>query len=161
MWSRDGAFVAAALAKASYSDVCRRFFYFCSRVLTEDGYLFQHYNPDGSLARNWHLWLQDGKEVLPIQEDSTTLVLWVLWIHYQCTREIEFIKPLYDKLVKKSADFFCKVPRFRDSVADSLLRFLGIALGNTLLYCRSRDFRPNPTFATRPRFPENFEGSSR
>ena len=112
MWGRDGAFVAAALAKSGYSDVCRRFFEFCSRVLSEDGYLFQHYNPDGSLASNWHPWLQNGKEVLPIQEDSTALVLWALWIHYQSSREIEFIKPLYDKLVKKSADFLVT---YRDS----------------------------------------------
>ena len=105
MWGRDGSFVAAALAKAGYSEVCRRFFDFCARVLSEEGYLFQHYNPDGSLASNWHPWIQDGKEVLPIQEDSTALVLWSLWIHYQCSKDIEFIKPLYEKLIQKSADF--------------------------------------------------------
>ena len=105
MWGRDGAFVAAALAIAGYSEICRRFFDFCARVLSEEGYLFQHYNPDGSLASNWHPWIQDGKEVLPIQEDSTALVLWSLWIHYQCSKDIEFIKPLYQKLIQKSADF--------------------------------------------------------
>jgi len=105
MWGRDGAFVAAALAKAGYSHICRRFFDFCSHVLSEDGYLFQHYNADGSQASNWHSWVHDGKEVLPIQEDSTALVLWALWIHYQCSKDIEFIKPLYRKLVQKSADF--------------------------------------------------------
>ena len=105
MWGRDGSFVAAALAKAGYSEVCRRFFDFCARVLSEEGYLFQHYNPDGSLASNWHPWIQDGKEVLPIQEDSTALVLWSLWIHYQCSKDLEFIKPLYQKLIQKSADF--------------------------------------------------------
>ena len=105
MWGRDGSFVAAALAKAGYSEVCRRFFDFCARVLSEEGYLFQHYNPDGSLASNWHPWIQDGKEVLPIQEDSTALVLWSLWIHYQCSKDIEFIKPLYQNLIQKSADF--------------------------------------------------------
>jgi GH15 family glucan-1,4-alpha-glucosidase len=105
MWGRDGAFVAAALAKAGYSHVCRKFFKFCSTVLSDDGYLFQHYNPDGSLASNWHLWLLDGKEVLPIQEDSTALILWALWIHYQNSKDIEFIRPLYKKLIQKSADF--------------------------------------------------------
>ena len=105
MWGRDGSFVAAALAKAGYSEICRRFFDFCARVLSEEGYLFQHYNPDGSLASNWHPWIQDGKEVLPIQEDSTALVLWSLWIHYQCSKDIEFIKALYQKLIQKSADF--------------------------------------------------------
>jgi GH15 family glucan-1,4-alpha-glucosidase len=105
MWGRDGAFVAAALAKAGYTHVCMKFFDFCTRVLTEEGYLYQHYNPDGSLASNWHPWLVDGKEVLPIQEDSTALILWALWIHYESSKDIEFIRPLYDKLIKKSADF--------------------------------------------------------
>lgn len=108
MWGRDGAFVAVALAKAGYFNVCRKFFNFSSQVLSEEGYLFQHYNPDGSLASNWHSWLVDGEEVLPIQEDSTALVLWALWIHYQYSRDMEFIRPLYKKLIQKSADFLVK-----------------------------------------------------
>jgi glucoamylase len=105
MWGRDGAFVAAALEKAGYPELCRRFFDFCSRVVTEDGYLFQHYNPDGSLASNWHPWILDGEEVLPIQEDSTALLLWALWIHYDCSKDIEFIRPLYAKFILKCANF--------------------------------------------------------
>ena len=105
MWGRDGAFVAAALAKAGYSHVCMKYFDFCASVLTDEGYLFQHYNPDGSLASNWHGWIVDGKEILPIQEDSTALTLWALWIHYQSLKDVEFIKPLYSALIKKAADF--------------------------------------------------------
>ncbi len=105
MWGRDGAFVAAALAKAGYSHACMKYFDFCARVLSDEGYLFQHYNPDGSLASNWHSWLVAGKEVLPIQEDSTALTLWALWIHYQSLNDVEFIRPLYGTLIKKSADF--------------------------------------------------------
>jgi len=105
MWGRDGAFVAAALAKAGYSHVCMKYFDFCTRVLSDEGYLFQHYNPDGSLASNWHSWLVDGKEVLPIQEDSTALTLWALWIHHESLKDIEFIRPLYNTLITKSADF--------------------------------------------------------
>jgi GH15 family glucan-1,4-alpha-glucosidase len=105
MWGRDGAFVAAALEKAGYAELCRQFFDFCGRALAEDGYLFQHYNPDGSLASSWHAWVVDGKEVLPIQEDSTALLLWALWIHYECSKDIEFIRPLYEKCILKCADF--------------------------------------------------------
>jgi len=105
MWGRDGAFVAAALSKAGYSHPCMKYFDFCARILSEEGYLFQHYNPDGSLASNWHSWLVEGKEVLPIQEDSTALTLWALWIYYQCVKDVEFIRPLYGKLIKKAADF--------------------------------------------------------
>ena len=65
----------------------------------------QHYNPDGSLASTWHPWLLEGRQVLPIQEDSTALVLWALKIHHDCAKDIEFIGPLYKKLILKSADF--------------------------------------------------------
>jgi len=105
MWGRDGAFVSVALAKAGYSHICMKYFDFCARVLTDEGYLFQHYNPDGSLASNWHSWVVDGQEVLPIQEDSTALILWAIWIHYQEINDIEYIKPLYDTLIKKAANF--------------------------------------------------------
>ncbi|MCG2726388.1 MAG: glycoside hydrolase family 15 protein, partial [Elusimicrobia bacterium] len=114
MWGRDGAFVIVALAKAGYSHVCAKYFDFCARVLSKEGYLFQHYNPDGSLASNWHSWLVDGKEVLPIQEDSTALTLWALWIHYRSLKDkdIEYIQPLYNTLIKKTADFLVD---YRDS----------------------------------------------
>ena len=105
MWGRDGAFVAAALAKAGYSHVCMKYFDYCARILSDEGYLLQHYNPDGSLASNWHSWLVAGQEVLPIQEDSTALTLWALWIHYQSLKDVEFIRPLYNTLIKKAADF--------------------------------------------------------
>ncbi len=105
MWGRDGAFVAAALAKAGYTQPCTRFIDFCSSVLSDEGYLWQHYNPDGSLASNWHPWLVDGEAVLPIQEDSTALILWALWIQYENTKEIGYFRYLYNTLIIKSADF--------------------------------------------------------
>jgi glucoamylase len=111
MWGRDGGFVVAALAKAGYSSTCRKFFRFCADVLSEEGYLFQHYNPDGTLASNWQPWVIEGKEVLPIQEDSTALVLWALWKYYCSTKDLEFVKSLYDRLIIRSADFMV---RYRD-----------------------------------------------
>ncbi len=105
MWGRDGAFIAAALAKAGYPAVCTKFFNFCDQALSKEGYLYQHYNPDGSLASNWHPWMVDGKAVLPIQEDSTALLLWALWIYYEKSKDIEFIRPLYNGFIQKSANF--------------------------------------------------------
>jgi GH15 family glucan-1,4-alpha-glucosidase len=104
MWGRDGAFTAAALEKAGYSELCRKFFEFCRGALSEEGYLFQHYIPDGSMASNWHAWLRDGKEVLPIQEDSTALILWAL-ASLRVLEDVEFIRPLYETLILKSANF--------------------------------------------------------
>ena len=105
MWPRDGALVAAALVDAGYSEVTRRFFDFCHRVITNEGYLLHKYNPDGSLASSWHGWYQDGRKELPVQEDETALVLWALWRHFQRFRDIEFIKPHYRGLIVRAANW--------------------------------------------------------
>lgn len=105
MWGRDGAYVVVALAEAGLQSVCRNFFRFVARILSEEGYLFQHYNPDGTIASTWHSWVHDGREVLPIQEDSTSLVLWAFWEYFKIYRDIEFIRPLYAPFILKIADF--------------------------------------------------------
>ena len=105
MWPRDGALVAAALIDAAYSEVTRRFFDFCHRVITDEGYLLHKYNPDGSLASSWHGWYQDGRKELPVQEDETALMLWALWRHFQRFRDVEFIKPHYRGLVVRAANW--------------------------------------------------------
>ena len=105
MWPRDGALVASALIDAGYSEVTRRFFDFCHRVITGEGYLLHKYNPDGSLASSWHAWYRDGNVELPVQEDETALVLWALWRHFERFRDIEFIKPHYRGLICRAADW--------------------------------------------------------
>jgi GH15 family glucan-1,4-alpha-glucosidase len=105
MWPRDGALVAAALIDAGYSEVTRRFFDFCHRVITDEGYLLHKYNPNGSLASSWHGWYRDGRKELPVQEDETALVLWALWRHFQRFRDIEFIKLHYRGLIVRAANW--------------------------------------------------------
>ncbi len=105
MWPRDGALVASALIDAGYSEVTRRFFNFCHRVITDEGYLLHKYNPDGSLASSWHAWYRDGHKELPVQEDETALVLWALWRHFERFRDIEFMKPHYRGLIIRAADW--------------------------------------------------------
>jgi len=104
MWPRDGALVAATLINAGYSEISRRFFDFCHRVITDQGFLLHKYTPDGSLASSWHAWCADGKKQLPIQEDETALVLWALWRHFDRFRDIEFIKRHYRGLVIRAAN---------------------------------------------------------
>ncbi len=108
MWPRDGALVSAALIDAGYAEVTRRFFDFCHRVITEEGYLLHKYNPDGSLGSSWHGWTQDGEKRLPIQEDETALVLWALWRHFERFRDIEFVKPHYRGLIIRAANWLCR-----------------------------------------------------
>src|SRR5712691_5977875 len=109
MWPRDGAIVTVALIQAGYSEITRRFFHFCSRLTTPEGFLLHKYNPDGSVGSSWHPWMSpDGKRQLPIQEDETALILWALWSHFEKYHDVEFIKPLYKPMVKTAADFLAR-----------------------------------------------------
>ncbi len=111
MWPRDGALVANSLDMAGFPDIARSFYKFCSDVLTEEGYFYHKYNPDGSPASSWHPWVLKGNRAMPIQEDETALVVWALWRHYFRYRDIEFIRPLWVDVVQKAADFMA---RYRD-----------------------------------------------
>ena len=108
MWPRDGALVAYALDLAGFPIPARKFFEFCGEIIGRDGYFMHKYNQDGSLASSWHPWILEGKPHLPIQEDETGLVIWALWEHFNIYRDVEFIKPLYRKVVKAAADFMCE-----------------------------------------------------
>jgi GH15 family glucan-1,4-alpha-glucosidase len=119
VWPRDGALVAHALDMAGYPEKTRRFFGFCADVITAEGYLLHKYNPDKSLASSWHPWvapptaragtsqaaLKLGPAQLPIQEDETALVVWAMWRHFQRYRDLDALKPLYGRLIRKAAEF--------------------------------------------------------
>jgi GH15 family glucan-1,4-alpha-glucosidase len=111
---------------AGYPEIARKFFFFCADVITSHGYLLHKYNPDRSLASSWHPWvggpsgpkqgqLKLGAPQLPIQEDETALVVWALWKHFQRYRDLDAVKPLYGRLVRKAADFMVEYrePRTR------------------------------------------------
>ncbi len=107
MWPRDGALAAHALDVAGFPIPAQKFFEFCGEIIGRNGYFMHKYNPDGSLASSWHPWVLEGKPHLPIQEDETGLVLWALWEHFRLFKDVEFIKPLYRKVIKAAADFLC------------------------------------------------------
>lgn len=99
MWPRDGALVAQALVLAHQGELSRAFFRFCGDVIQPEGYFLHKYNPSGTLASSWHPWMLDSREVLPIQQDETALVIWALRQHFLVFRDVEFIKPLYHRMV--------------------------------------------------------------
>jgi oligosaccharide amylase len=111
VWPRDGALVADSLDLAGFPDIARWFYNFCSKTITEDGYFYHKYNPDGSPASSWHPWVIKNARAMPIQEDETALVVWAMWRHYYRYRDIEFVRPLWVDVVQKAADFMC---RYRD-----------------------------------------------
>ena len=140
-WPRDGALVAHALDLAGHPQPALKFYEFCADRLTEQGYLLHKYTAEGDLGSSWQPWMipaatgsgcdqasalavgvgaaPPGYEVqLPIQEDETALVLWGLWQHFDRWRNVESIKGLYGRLVKKSA-------RFMQSYRDPTTRLPG------------------------------------
>lgn len=107
VWPRDGAFICAALDRAGYGEVSHRFFEFCIRAQTPDGYMLHKYNPDGSVGSSWHAWYRNGEPQLPIQEDETALVLYAMQKHFEQDQDFEFLQRLYESFVKKAAKFLC------------------------------------------------------
>lgn len=105
MWPRDGALVADAMDRAGFHDLTRAFLRFAHRIIKKEGYFLHKYNPDGSVASSWHPWVRNGKLQLPIQEDETALVIWTLGRFYERTRDLEFVKSVYRRLVVQAADF--------------------------------------------------------
>lgn len=105
VWPRDAAYACRALDRAGDFNVTQRFYDFCNQVITKDGYFMHKYSPDKSLGSSWHGWLHNGKFQLPIQEDETAIVLFVLWEHYRFSKDLEFIESIYNSLIKKAADF--------------------------------------------------------
>ncbi|MDY0040839.1 MAG: glycoside hydrolase family 15 protein [Desulforhabdus sp.] len=107
VWPRDAALVAHALDLSGHPTMPRNFFRFIAGLLQPEGCLLHKFNPDGTLASSWHPWYDEGQPQLPIQEDSTALVLWALWQHFVLYRDLDLIKVLYRPLIKKAADFMC------------------------------------------------------
>ncbi len=105
MWARDGALVSMAMIRAGFPDLAKPFFRFCKDVLWWMGCLLHKYNPDGTLGSSWHPWVDHGSPSLPIQEDETALVIYALWEYFRSTRDLEFVRELYEPLVKKAAEF--------------------------------------------------------
>jgi glucoamylase len=107
LWPRDGAFVANALDLAGYTDLSRKFFRLCTKIVEERGYFLQKYNPDGSVGSSWHAhWDRTRRErLVPIQEDETALVIWALRRHHEIYPEPGLIDDVYEQLIVRCADF--------------------------------------------------------
>ncbi len=105
VWPRDAAIIAHAFDKTGYRDAAVRFFEFMANCLEPNGYLMHKYRSDGVLGSSWHPWIINGEPRLPIQEDETATVLFMLWEHYERYRDIEFIESLYNTFIEPSAEF--------------------------------------------------------
>jgi GH15 family glucan-1,4-alpha-glucosidase len=108
MWPRDGALVMSALMSTGHMGAATKFFEFCAKAVTPEGYLRHKYNPDGMVASSWHGAMRDGHTVLPIQEDETALVVWAVWQYFTLFQRVEETAPFYRALVTRPADFLLR-----------------------------------------------------
>lgn len=105
LWPRDGAMVAHAMDLAGYPEDTRKFYTLCARLISEEGYFLQRYNPDGSTGCTWHPWVIQGKPCLPIQEDETALVIWALGEHFRRYPDLNFLSSVFKPLIKPAVSF--------------------------------------------------------
>ncbi|MBL8159511.1 glycoside hydrolase family 15 protein [Candidatus Saccharibacteria bacterium] len=106
-WPRDGAYTMWPLLRLGYKDELQRFFEFCRRGLTTDGFLMHKYQPDGAIGSSWHAYVYAGKAEPPIQEDETAIVLFLCGEYYRQTGDEFFLKQYYENFIKKMANFLC------------------------------------------------------
>ncbi|MCA9359192.1 glycoside hydrolase family 15 protein [Candidatus Kaiserbacteria bacterium] len=107
VWPRDGAIIAHTFDKAGYRDVALRFYEFMQRCLEPNGYLMHKYRSDGVLGSSWHPWIINGEPRLPIQEDETATVLYMLFDHYERYHDLEFVESMYNTFIEPAAEFMC------------------------------------------------------
>lgn len=108
MWGRDSAFTVMVLDKLGQIDISRRFFLFVRKLLKESlPFLWHKYSADGSWGSSWHPWLIEGQREIPLQQDSTAIVIYALQQHLKRYGDIEFLAEVYEDVVKKPAQFMC------------------------------------------------------
>lgn len=102
---RNNSLAAMAFDEAGYTEVTRGIFRFLKKVVSEEGFFWNRYYPEGAIASTWHAWFLEGKEVLPIQIDQISWVLISISKHYKISKDIEFIEEIYEGLIKKNVHF--------------------------------------------------------
>lgn len=108
VWPRDGAYAMWPLIRLGYMDEPRAFFEFCRDIMNHDGYLMHKYQPDRAIGSTWHPLLHGKRRELAIQEDETAIVIFLLGEYYRCSKDIDFIRNLYNTLLQPAANFMAK-----------------------------------------------------
>lgn len=105
VWPRDGSFAIWPLIRLGYKEEPKKFFEFCRDILTPDGYLMHKYQPDRAIGSTWHPWLHGNQKELPIQEDETAIVIYMLGEYYEYSKDEDFVRSLYTTFIQPAADF--------------------------------------------------------
>lgn len=88
-WCRDAVFITAAMEEVGLYKNAESFYKWASKVMTKDGFFYQRYFSDGNYAPSWG-----------IQIDETGSVLFGIWEHYKKTKDISFLRNMWDTVFK-------------------------------------------------------------
>ncbi len=105
VWPRDGAYAMWPLIRLGYTEEPKKFFEFCRDTISPEGYLMHKYQPDRALGSTWHPMLHNNQKELPIQEDETAIVLYMLGEYHDYSHDTDFVHGLYDTFIKPAANF--------------------------------------------------------
>jgi len=105
VWPRDGAFAIWPLIRLGYTEEPKKFFEFCRDIITPEGYMMHKYQPDRAIGSTWHPWLHNNRKELPIQEDETASILYMLGEYYEYSGDHEFVESLYVTFIQPAANF--------------------------------------------------------
>lgn len=107
-WPRDGAATIWPLIRLGYYQEAYRFFEFCQRGMHPNGYLHHKYRADGALGSSWHPYVHGDTIAPPIQEDETSLTVFVFVQFYQLSKDSSLIKDFYHSMIKPMANFMAE-----------------------------------------------------
>jgi GH15 family glucan-1,4-alpha-glucosidase len=105
VWPRDGAFALWPLIRLGYTEEPKKFFEFCRDIITPEGYMMHKYQPDRAIGSTWHPWLHNNHKELPIQEDETASIIYMLGEFYEHSKDEAFVEGLYPTLIQPAANF--------------------------------------------------------
>lgn len=108
VWPRDGAFALWPLIRLGYTEEPKKFFEFCRDILTPEGYLMHKYQPDKAMGSSWHPLIHGNRSELPIQEDETASVLYMLGEYFEHSKDEDFVKSLYLTFIQPAANFLAQ-----------------------------------------------------
>lgn len=108
VWPRDGAYAIWPLIRLGYANEPKKFFEFCRDILSPEGYLKHKYQPDQSIGSTWHPRIHGDRQELPIQEDETAVVLYMLGEYNSVSKDDDFTQSLYSTFIQPAANFMAR-----------------------------------------------------